>query len=60
MNTPQIVMLILVALDLMLSAHMHGRPRVKENGEPQTYSVWTAIVAAMINIFVLIWGGFFE
>ena len=54
MGTPQIILLVLVALNLLANAYLHGKPR---NGN---YNLLTALINAGIIIWLLVAGGFFK
>lgn len=54
MNAPQIIVCVLLGLDIVLTALVHGR---KKTGE---YNVLTTIIANAITISLLYWGGFFN
>lgn len=49
MGIPQIGWIVLVSVSLMLAANHHGK-----------YSVWPSVIAAAIEVVLLIWGGFFS
>lgn len=53
MHAPQWTYAALTLAGLMLSAHDHGKPRRNEN-------VWASIVASVLTLSILFWGGFFS
>ena len=54
MKAPQILTIVLFAMSLGLSLARHGKPKKgKEN-------FWAALIAAAMEIGLLIWGGFFS
>lgn len=53
MHAPQIIYLVLVFIGLMIAAREHGKPRVPS-------SFWITLIAALIVMSLLIWGGFFK
>ncbi len=52
MGTPQIICIITMGLNLLISAHLHG----KERG---THNIFHTLINAGITIGLLYWGGFF-
>lgn len=53
MGAPQIILIVIDAFGLGLSAEQHGKP--KEGTE----SFWSSLFAVAVHIGLLIWGGFF-
>lgn len=53
MGTPQIIFLVLLGLQILLTAHMHGQPR---DGK---HNIFVRLIDAGILIWILIAGGFF-
>lgn len=53
MGTPQIIILVLFSLGLLASAHLHGKERTPHN-------FWASFFAVIIEVSILIWGGFFN
>lgn len=54
MNTPQIIIIALLALNLGMHLAKHGEPRVNTN-----YSFWWQCVDTAAWVWLLKWGGFF-
>jgi hypothetical protein len=54
MNAPQIVMIILMALEVGVSLALNGKAR-REN-----YSFWVKLGDTAILVGVLMWGGFWK
>ena len=52
MKAPQIIMIVLIGISAVLTANKHGDPR-------KPYNFWTWLVAAAIQVGLLLWGGFF-
>lgn len=53
MGIPQIIIIVLYAMTLLVSAHEHGKPR-----EGKT-NFWISLLGVAIIFGLLIWGGFF-
>jgi len=53
MKTPQIIVLVIYVINLLVSANRHGKPRTPDN-------FWTDLVALIIMVGLLLWGGFFR
>jgi hypothetical protein len=45
--------LSLICVGLLLAARDHGKPRGAEN-------FWTSLIAVIIQVSILAWGGFFK
>jgi hypothetical protein len=54
MGAPQIIALVLIGLNLLISAYLHGKPK---SGK---HNVFLALLNAGITIWILSSGGFFE
>lgn len=54
MHTPQIIMVVLMALSLGIDFQRHGQP---ETGH---HDAWTSLLAVVINSALLYWGGFYS
>lgn len=54
MRAPQIIWIVMVGINMLISASKHGQ---KRQGE---YSIFTDIIAVGISIGLLYWGGFFS
>lgn len=52
MKAPQIIMIVLFAMDIGFVISQHGKPSKPINA-------WSSLIAAVIQIGLLIWGGFF-
>lgn len=53
MHAPQIIVLALMGVSLLLSAHRHDKPKTgREN-------FWISLLDAAFTIALLWWGGFF-
>jgi hypothetical protein len=50
---PQIIYLSLVFMGLLIGANQHGKERTPHN-------FWNTLVATIITISLLYWGGFFD
>lgn len=53
MGVPQVIMIVLYAITLLLSAHNHGKPYEYNK------NFWGELVSVAIVFGLLIWGGFF-
>ena len=53
MGIPQIILLVLLGLNLLATAYLHGKPRTGN------YNLLTALINAGIIIWLLVSGGFF-
>ena len=53
MGVPQIILLTLLGIQLLVNAHLHGKPRTGN------YSFLQAVFNAAILIWILVSGGFF-
>lgn len=53
MGIPQVIMIVLYAITLLLSAYNHGKPH------EYNQSFWGSLVGVAIVFGLLIWGGFF-
>lgn len=54
MGTSQIIMLVLLASNLLLGAHFHGKERTGN------YSFWVTLISVGIYFTLLITGGYFN
>lgn len=54
MGTPQIIYIIVASIHLLLTAHMHGKPKEGK------YNIWIALIGAGLGFTLLIAGGFFK
>jgi len=54
MGLPQIILLVLFAINLLAAAHFHGED--KEG----TYNFWVTLIGDGTVMALLIWGGFFN
>lgn len=54
LGLPQIVYLALVVLSLGITAANHGRPREEK------YNFFVTFIAAVVDISIVYWGGFFK
>jgi len=54
MGTPQIILLVLLGLNLLANAYMHGKPKTGN------YNLLNAFINAGIIIWLLVAGGFFK
>lgn len=52
MGTPQIISLILMGLNLLITSHLHGQDRGKHN-------ILYTLINVGLTIGLLYWGGFF-
>ena len=53
MGIPQIILLVLLGLNLLATAYLHGKPRTGN------FNIFGALVNAGILIWLLVSGGFF-
>jgi hypothetical protein len=53
MGTPQITILALMGVSLLISANQHGKERKPVN-------FWTTLTAVVLELSILLWGGFFN
>lgn len=56
---PQWTVLILLFLQLALTAGQHGKPRLDPNGDPEKYNGFIALTRFAMLLFLLIAGGFY-
>lgn len=54
MNAPQVIFLVLLGIELLYTAHMHGKPK------EERYNFFVTFVGALITFGLLAWGGFFK
>jgi hypothetical protein len=54
MGISQIIMVVLLALNLLFGAHLHGKERTGK------YSFWVTSISVAIYMSLLITGGFFN
>ena len=54
MRAPQITLIVLYCISLGINLSEHGKPKQGKN------NVFTSIVALIIQISILTWGGFFK
>jgi len=54
MGTSQIIMLALLASNLLLGAHFHGKPRTGN------YSFWVTLISVAVYFSLLVSGGYFN
>lgn len=54
MNAGEITILVLLAVNLLLNAHLHGK---KKDG---SHNFWISLVANILNILLLYWAGLFR
>lgn len=54
MGIPQIIIIILFAMDLGLSLAKHGEDKEGK------YNFWVALICVLIEFFILYCGGFFS
>ena len=52
MGTPQIICIVTIGLNLLITAHLHGKDKDKHN-------IFTTLINAGFTIGLLYWGGFF-
>jgi len=52
METPQIILIVTIGLNLLISAHLHGQDKGKHN-------IFYTLINAGLTIGLLYWGGFF-
>ena len=48
----KIIWIILIAIDLLVTANKHGQPR-------ENYNFWATLLGSMLVTSLLYWGGFF-
>ena len=54
MGISQILMLVLLSLNLLMGAHLHGKEKTGN------YSFWVTATSVAIFMSILVTGGFFE
>ena len=54
MTAPQITILTMIAINLLLSAHLHGKEKQEK------HNFWVKFINAIILISILYWGNFFK
>lgn len=54
MNAPQIILIVLWALNLLAAANQHGKTKVR------TINFWQNFWAVCLLFGLLLWGGFFS
>lgn len=54
MGTSQIIMVILLGINLLLGAYLHGKPRTGN------YNFWVTAITVGLYFLILITGGFFK
>lgn len=54
MRAPQIIVITLYAINLLCSAHLHGKPKTGN------WSFWGELTGTAFVFGLLIWGGFFN
>ena len=54
MGTSQIIMLVLLALNLLIGAHFHGKERTGK------YSFWITLISVAVYFSLLVSGGYFN
>jgi len=54
MTAPQIIILVLFAINLLVNANMHDKPRTNK------YNFFTSLISISLNFLILYWGGFFK
>lgn len=55
MSTPAIIFIILMSIELLYRARIHGRPK-----EGQTENFWVGLFSLALLTALLLWGGFFK
>jgi hypothetical protein len=50
---PQIMYLVLVGINLLLTANLHGKER-------SPYNFWFTLIGTGLGILLFYWGGFFD
>ena len=53
MGWPQIIVIVLYVFSLGISAAKHGERR-------ENYNFWTTLIAVLIEVALLSWGGFWK
>ena len=53
MKAPQIIMIVLFAITLVLTAEKYGEPK-------GNYNFWVTLLCVLVEVWILIWGGFFK
>lgn len=51
---PQIIMIVLYAVDVVINAAKHGEPK------GDSYNFWATLLATAASISILAWGGFWK
>lgn len=54
MKLPQIIILVIAGINLLYSANRHNHQRTSNE------NFWVTLVALIIQLSILFWGGFFK
>lgn len=54
MGTPQIIMLVLISVQLLLTANLHGKTKTGK------HNFWSTLISNSITLTILYLGGFFS
>jgi hypothetical protein len=54
MGIPQIILIVLMSINLLLTARLHGTPRKGK------YSFWGTLIFTALYFGLYYWGGFFK
>jgi hypothetical protein len=54
MGTSQIIMVVLISLNLLMGAHLHGKEKTGN------YNFWITLISVGLYFSLLITGGFFN
>lgn len=53
MNAPQIIVIVLLSLDLLGTAYLHGKPKNDK------HNIFGTLIGTGLTVLLLAWGGFF-
>lgn len=54
MNAPQIIVIVLLSIDVLVIAHLHGQEKTSK------YNIFTTLISTALTVLLLNWGGFFR
>jgi hypothetical protein len=54
MGISQIIMVVLLGLNLLFGAHLHGKEKTGN------YNFWVTVISVALYMSILVTGGFFE
>ena len=54
MKAPQIIVIVTYMISLFMHAYLHGKPKEEK------YDFFLKLFCSIIEILILVWGGFFK